>query len=48
MEKVLQLVFKKADAHDQNGDSQNTAVGGDQGQINAQRVIQCNHVLLED
>ena len=35
-------------AHDQNGDSQNTAVGGDQGQINAQRVIQCNHVLLEE
>ena len=35
-------------AHDQNGDRQNTAVGGDQGQINAQRVIQCNHVLLEE
>ena len=36
-------------AHDQNGDGQNTAVGGgDQGQINAQRVIQCNDVLLEE
>ena len=35
-------------AHDQNGHSQHAAVGGDQGQINAQRVIQCNDVLLEE
>ena len=34
-------------AHDQNGDSQNTAVGGDQGQVNAQRVIPVSYTHLD-
>ena len=33
---------------DQNGDSQNAAVGGDQGQVDAQRVVQRNDILLQE
>ena len=34
--------------HDQDGDSQHAAVGGDQGQVNAQRVVQGHDILLEE
>ena len=34
--------------HDQNGHGQHAAVGGDQGQVNAQRIVQCNNILLQE